>query len=179
MMRMNSTDITQIGTIINSHGVKGEVKVMPITEDDDLFLESDQLIIDEGGQQRVLTVIRSRPVKHYWLIQFDEIRDMDAAKGLKGAGICVEDNRLRPLDEDEYFIHDLIGAKVYSTEEEYLGVVTYFFEAGSQGVCEVTDENGVFLFPASQEVLKEIDPGRKIVINLLPGLVELNRKRGD
>ncbi len=175
MRYMNSADFTQIGTIINSHGVKGEVKVMPITEDGDLFLDSDQLIIDVDGRQHIYTVLSSRPAKHYWLIQFDEIRDMDAAKSLKGAGVCVEDTRLRPLEDNEYFIHDLIGAKVYSTESQYLGVVTGFFDVGSQGVCEVTDENGLFLFPASQEVLKEIEPGRKVVINLLPGLVDLNR----
>lgn len=148
---------------------------MPITEDDDLFLEQEHLIIDDGNRQQQFSVLRSRPVKHYWLIQFDEVRDMDAAKSLKGAGVCVADSQLRPLDDDEFFIHDLIGAKVYSTKEQYLGVVTDFFEAGSQGVCEVTDDSGSFLFPASQEVLKEIDPGRKVVINLLPGLVELNR----
>lgn len=172
---MMSADFTRIGTIVNSHGVKGEVKVMPITDDVELFLDLEELIIDRGETQQVFSVVRSRPVNHYWLIQFEEIRDMDMAKAMKGAGICVEDSLLRPLDDDEFFIHDLIGASVYSTEDEYLGKLTDFFDAGSQGVCEVTDESGSFLFPATQEVLKDIDPGRKVVINLLPGLVDLNR----
>jgi len=172
---MDSVDLTQIGTIINSHGIKGEVKVMPITEDVELIYRLDQLIIDEGGQQQLFNVLRARSAKNYWLIQFDEVRDMDAAKKLKGASVRVNDGELRPLEKDEFFIHDLISAKVYSTEDEYLGVITGFFEAGNQGVCEVTDENGMFLFPASQEVLKEIVPGEKVIINLLPGLRDLNR----
>jgi 16S rRNA processing protein RimM len=172
---MESANLTQIGTIINSHGIKGEVKVMPITEDGDLIHRLDRLIIDDGGQQKLFNVLRARAAKNCWLIQFDEVRDMDAAKSLKGAGICVDDSELKPLDEDEFFIHDLISAKVYSTDDEYLGVITGFFEAGSQGVCEVTDESGMFLFPTSQEVLKEIVPGEKVIINLLPGLRDLNR----
>ncbi len=172
---MSAEGYTQIGTIINSHAIKGEVKVLPITEDLDLFLDLDQLTIDDGESQRAFTVLRSRSVKNYWLIQFDEIRDMDAAKALKGAGVYVEDDCLRPLDEDEFFIHDLVGTKVFSTEDQYLGIVTGFFEAGNQGVFEVKDDDGMFLFPASREVLKEIDPGQKVIINLLPGLVDLNR----
>jgi 16S rRNA processing protein RimM len=172
---MSAEGYTQIGTIINSHGIKGEVKVLPSTEDLDLFLDLEQLSIDDGESQRAFTVLRSRSVKNYWLIQFDEIQDMDAAKSLKGAGVYVEDDCLRPLDEDEFFIHDLVGTKVFSTEDQYLGVVTGFFEAGNQGVFEVKDDDGMFLFPASREVLKEIDPGQKVIINLLPGLVDLNR----
>jgi len=172
---MSAEGYTQIGTIINSHGIKGEVKVLPITEDLDLFLDLDELAIDDGESQRAFTVLRSRSVNNYWLIQFDEIQDMDAAKALKGAGVYVEDGCLRPLDEDEFFIHDLVGTKVYSTEDQYLGVVTGFFEAGNQGVFEVKDDDGMFLFPASREVLKEIEPGQKVIINLLPGLVDLNR----
>lgn len=172
---MGTVDYTCIGTIVKSHGIRGEVKVMPITGDEALFLEQKQLIIDEGERQQLLTVVKSRPVQHYWLIQFDEVRDRDAAEAFRGAGVCVKDALLRPLDEDEYFIHDLIDAEVVSTDGQYLGVVTGYFEAGTQGVCEVTDETGMFLFPASKEVLREIDPGRRVVINLLPGLQELNR----
>lgn len=172
---MDSAGYTQIGIITNSHGIKGEVKVLPSTEDVDLFSELDELIVDEGGRQNQFRVLRARPAKNYWLIQFDEVRDMDAAKMLKGAAVCVDDSKLRPLAEDEFFIHDLVGAKVFSTENDYLGVITGFFEAGPQSVFEVTDERGTFLFPGSQEVLKDIVPGEKVIINLLPGLVDLNR----
>ncbi len=175
MKTMGSASLTQIGTIITSHGIKGEVKVIPVTEDVDLINRMDRLFVDEGEQQRQFTVLRARSAKNCWLIQFDEVCDMDAAKRLKGAGVWVDDCELRPLDEDEFFIHDLITAKVYSTENEYLGVITGVFEAGNQSVFEVTSEQGMFLFPASQEVLKDIVPREKVIINLLPGLLELNR----
>jgi len=148
---------------------------MPATADVNLIKRVDRLIIDEGERQHQFTVLRARPANTCWLIQFEEVCDIDAAKKLKGAGVWVDDCKLKPLDEDEFFIHDLIDAKVYSTKDEYLGVITGFFEAGNQGICEVTSEQGMFLFPASQEVLKEIMPGEKVIINLIPGLLDLNR----
>jgi len=166
---------TRIGTIVKSHGIRGEVKVMPITDDETLLFEQEQLIIDEGNRQQVLTVDKSRWIGRCWLIQFQEIRDRDAADSLKGAGVCVEDGLLRPLADEEFFIHDLIGAEVVSTAGDYLGVVCGFFLAGTQGVCEVRAESGTFMFPASKEVLREIDPGRRVIVNLVPGLKELNR----
>ncbi len=173
---MHASDVTpEVARQANDLYWTGDRSVNQITEDLDLFLDLDQLTIDEGESQRVFTVLRSRSVKNYWLIHFDEIQDLDAAKALKGSGVYVEDDCLRPLDEDEFFIHDLVGTKVFSTEDQYLGIVTGFFEAGNQGVFEVKDEEGLFLFPASREVLKEIDPGKKVIINLIPGLVDLNR----
>lgn len=172
---MNLEGIIQIGTIINSHGTKGELKVLPTTDDPDIFLELDELTIVEDNQKVNYSIINARETKKCWLLTLDQIADMDSAKKLKGKGLFTEEINIRPLEEDEFFVHDLLGSTVYSTEEELLGKITDYFEAGSQGVCEVTTETGSFLFPTSAEILKEVVPPDKVVIHLVPDLLDLNR----
>ncbi|MCP4750568.1 MAG: 16S rRNA processing protein RimM [Proteobacteria bacterium] len=174
---MDREGITQIGEIINSHGIKGELKVVPTTGDPEMFLELDRLILLENDRRSEVSIVNARPAKNCWLIRLAEIGDMSSAKKLKGCGLYVEDEKLRPLDEDEVFIHDLMDAKVYSTDNQYLGIITHYFEAGPQGVCEVTLDGESFLFPATREVLREVAPPDKVVIHLLPELRDLNIKR--
>ena len=168
--------IRQIGEIINSHGNKGELKVVPLTDDTDLFLRCQSVILLVGEQRRLFDVIKAKPVKNTWIVQLAGISNIESAKKLKKIGIYVREDQLKPLAEDEFFIDDLLHTKVYTTEGEFLGTITNYFEVGSHGVCEVTDNNESFLFPTTQEVLKIIEPAKKVVIQLIPGLRELNRK---
>lgn len=172
---MDFTGITQIAVIINSHGLKGELKISPLTDDPEIFQQDTLIILNNDNQPQAYSVIKARPFKKYfWLIQFNEIQDIDTARNMKGKGIYLEDEKLRPLEEDEFFIHDLIKAEVYSTDNQYLGIITNYFEAGTQGVCEVNYNKEKFLFPVTNEVLKEIIPAEEVIINLLPELRDLN-----
>lgn len=173
---MTEDDSIQIGIIINSHGVKGEVKVIPTTDDPELFLRLAEVIVKGENHEQVFSMAGVREVKNHWLILFDEVRDIEGAKGLKNCGIFVPSGWVRPLEEDEFFIHDLMDSKVYSTEDEYLGIITGYFDAGPQGICEVTGDD-VFLFPTSAEILREVIPPDKVIIHLVPNLRELNRKK--
>ena len=168
--------IRQIGEIINSHGNKGELKVIPLTTDEEIFQKSENLTLIVDNQRQDVEVISARPVKNFWIIQISGINDIDSAKNIKNAGIFVNEDQLKPLADDEFYIDHLLNAKVYSTENEYLGTITNYFDAGPQGVCEVTDGDKILLFPTTQEVLKTIVPAEKVVVNLIPGLRELNRK---
>ena len=175
---MDLEGIIQIGAIVTSHGVKGEVKVMPLTDDPEIFYELEQLtLIQKNGAKKQVSLIDAREVKKYWLLKFDEIKDMTTALTYKGAGIFTGEENIRPLDEDEFYIHDLIDCKVYSTDNQYLGVITNYFDAGSQGVCEVKSDDDSFLFPTSDEILVEIIPSEKVVINLIPELRDLNKRK--
>lgn len=174
---MTENDIIQIGIIINSHGVKGEVRVIPTTDEPELFLRLEEVIVKGENHEQVFSMAGAREVKNHWLILFDEVRNIESAKGLKNSGLFVPFDRVRPLEEDEFFIHDLMDSKVYSTEDEYLGIITGYFEAGPQGICEVTGNDDVFLFPTSAEILREVIPPDKVIIHLVPNLMELNRKK--
>lgn len=100
---------------------------------------------------------------------------MDTAKSLKGCGLYCKESLLRPLEEDEFYLNDLFDTEVYSTEGEYLGIVTDYFDNGEHGVCEVSDGDESFMFPTTQEILKDVVPGEKVVIFLVPNLRDLNK----
>ncbi len=175
---MDLEGIIQIGAIVTSHGVKGEVKVLPLTDDPEIFYELEQVtLIQKNGVKKQVSLINAREVKKYWLLKFDEIKDMNTALTYKGAGIYTDEDNVRPLASDEFYIHDLIGCRVYSTDNQYLGVIANYFDAGTQGVCEVKSDKESFLFPTSDEILVDIIPSEKIVINLIPELRDLNKRK--
>jgi 16S rRNA processing protein RimM len=174
---MSLSGIIQVGLIVNSHGLKGEMKVLPQTDDPEIFHRLEELICLQGNERTIRPLTAAREAKNHWLIKLEGVKDIDAAKLLKGEALYTTEDQIRPLGEDEFFIHDLINAKVYSTDDCYLGTIFNYFEAGSQGVCEVQSEAGDFLFPASQEVMKEIKPNGDVIIQLIPELITLNRKK--
>ncbi|MBU2514811.1 ribosome maturation factor RimM [bacterium] len=173
-MSEDTEGIRQIAAIINTHGIKGELKVMPLTDDPEIFLRLEELIVLKDNRKERHSLTGAREAKNHWLLKFDQITDISQAAELKGCALYTEESNLRPLDEEEFFIDDLINSKVYSTDDQYLGKITKYFEAGPQVVCEVDTEDGTFLFPTSAEVLKEIIPPDKVIINLIPGLMDLN-----
>ncbi len=172
---MNLNNIRQIGKIFNSHGVKGEVKVASYTSYPEIYASLGQVTLIGKETKQVYKVINTRPVKDHWLFKLEGVENMDQAKDLKGFDIYVSEDELIPLAEDEFLISDLIDAKVYSTENAYLGKVLNYFDNGEHGICEVKAENGkIFLFPTTKEVLIDIEANDKITINVLPELLELN-----
>ncbi len=173
---MNLEGIRQVGTIFNSHGIKGEVKVASLTSYPEIFHDVKRVILIEGEERVAYPLAKARAAKDHWLFKLDGIESLDQAKMLKNSAIFVEECELKPLAEDEFRISDLLRAEVYSTEDEYLGIITDYFENGEHGICEVRDRDGSFLFPTTKEVLKEVGSEKRVVIRLLPNLKELNRK---
>ena len=174
---MSPEGIIQIGTIINSHGIKGEMKVIPETDDPDIFLRLEELILEHKSKRDIRKLIAAREVKGHWLIKLEGISDIDTAKTYRGRALYTTEDLVRPLGEDEFFIHDLVNSKVFSTDGQYLGTIVNYFDAGPQGICEVQSESDSFLFPTSDEILKEIRPQGEVVIQLIPELLTLNRNK--
>lgn len=172
---MNLNGIRKVGQIFNSHGVHGELKFEALTSYPEDLLSLNELVIVKDEQQISYPVKKIRQVKNHWLVKLDGIDDMDTAKNLKGFGLYCKEDLLRPLGDDEFYLDDLFDLKVYSTEGEYLGVITDYFENGEHGVFEVTNGEESFLFPTTNEVMKEVVPGEKVIIFLLPNLRDLNK----
>jgi len=172
---MNLNNIRQIGKIFNSHGVQGELKVASYTSYPEIYATLDQVILIGKSTKKVYKVINTRPVKDHWLFRLEGVENMDQAKNLKDFDIYVSEDELIPLAEDEFLISDLINAEVYSTENKYLGKIDNYFDNGEHGICEVKMPDGkIFLFPTTKEVLIDIEANSKVVINVLPELLELN-----
>ena len=172
-------DLYQVGAITATHGIRGEVKVFPMTDDVSRFKNMKNLLLDTGKDYMTLEVTSARPQKNLVILKFKGIDDINDIERYKGKGLYVEKEDRVKLKKDEYFIADLIGLKVYLDDSESsCGRLTDVFETGANDVYEVSfdeDINGQssVLVPAIKECIKEVDvDGGYIRIHLLKGLLE-------
>ena len=165
-----------VGRIVNTHGVKGEIKVIPTTEDPKRFKKLKSIFV-EGRKGMITYEIEGvRYHKDFVLLKLKGINDMDAAELLKGSTLKIDRKDSLPLKKDEYYISDLFGLEVYTEEERYLGTLVDIIETGSNDVYVVNKEDREkdLLLPAIKQVIKGVDiENKKMTVHLLEGLEEL------
>lgn len=166
-------DYLAVGKIVNTHGVKGELKVTPITSDLSRFDYLLFVSIKHEGAFKEYRVMSSRIHKNFVLIALKGVETMDEAEKLKGKELFVHRKHAIPLDEDEFFIVDIIGIDVYE-DDKHLGQLTDVLETGSNDVYIVTDNNKKeILIPALKSVIESVDiEGKRMQVRLLEGLVD-------
>lgn len=150
-----------VGKILKSQGIKGEVKVLPITDDVTRFKKLKTVFIDEN-EYKVESV---RIDSSFAYVKFCEVTDRNTADTLKDKEILIDRKDAVKLPEGSYFVVDLIGCKVF-VEEKEIGTLTYVLDyTGSANVYEVTLPSGkTMMFPALKKVLKNIDVQNKIIV---------------
>ena len=166
-------DYLAVGKVVNTHGIKGEIKVMPITSDISRF---DYLLFVTAyyeGMFKEFRVLGCRIHKGFVLIKLKGIDTMDDAEKLKGQELLVHRKHAIELEEDEYFICDLIGIDVYE-EDKLLGQLTDVLETGSNDVYVIQDINKKeILIPALRSVVESVDiKGKRIQVKLPEGLID-------
>lgn len=171
-------DLYQVGAITATHGIKGEVKVFPMTDDISRFKNMKNLLLDTGKDYMTLEVENVRAQKNLVILKFKGIDNINDIERYKGKGLYVEKENRVKLKKDEYFIADLIGLNVYFDDREgVVGKITDVFETGANDVYEVTFDETIsgaesVLVPAIKDCIKEVDvEGGFIKIHLLKGLL--------
>ena len=170
-------ELFQVGSITQTHGIKGEVKVFPMTDDISRFKNMKNLLLDGGKDGYInLEVENVRPQKNLVILKFKGIDNINDIEKYKGKGLYVtKDNRVE-LKEDEYFIADLIGCDVFldDNSNDKFGKITDVFETGANDVYEITlEDGGTVLVPAIKECIIDVNVDEnKMVIHLLEGLME-------
>ena len=164
----------RIGVITTTHGLKGEVKVFPTTEDPGRFSELETCYLKEKDGYRPLKVSTVRYFKNLVILGFEEYTDIEQVMPLKNKELYVDREHAIPLEEGEYYIADILGCDVYDEEGRKLGILEDYLETGAQDVYRIRRDNGKeFLIPAVDEFIREVDvEGRKMVIRLIPGMVD-------
>ena len=166
-------DLTWFATIVGAHGIKGAVRVKFFTETPEYYLSVKLFYLENEGQLLPLKVSRILPSKKGWIILFEEIEDRNAAENIKGCRLLLPDEQLKPLESDEFFVHQLIGCRVEDQNGRFLGEVVDFLETGANNVYEVHNGESEFLIPDVPHVVLELDLEKQlIVIDPLPGLIE-------
>ncbi|WP_019879497.1 ribosome maturation factor RimM [Succinispira mobilis] len=162
---MNKNKII-IGKILAPHGVRGEVRIKPLTELPERFLTLLELNIEEYGQ---LKVEQARFHKQFVLVKLAGIEDMNAAEKLRGHNIVMDKADLGNLPEGRYYAFEIEGLEVYDTENNFLGKIIEVLQTGSNDVYIVKNNEGKeLLIPALKKVVKNIDLSEgKMLVSLL------------
>ena len=166
----------QVGVITSTHGVRGEVKVFPTTDDPARFKKLKQVILDTGKEDMELEITGVKFFKNMVILKFKGIDDMDTANKYRQKSLYVTRENAVKLEKNEYFIADLIGLAVSSEEGEDLGFINDVLQTGANDVYVIkkTGEEDLLL-PAIKDCVKEVDiEGGKMVVHVLPGLRNLN-----
>ncbi len=161
----------KVGKIVNTHGVKGCMKCLPLTDDMERFDELEYVYTEKDDIKRRINDVWYRKGMVY--IMLEDINDMDTAESFRDTFVSILEDQLRELPEDSYYLFDLEGMEVYSTLGEYLGKINIIYQTGANDVYEIVNGNKTFLIPAVKDVVKEVDiKNKKMVINVIEGLLE-------
>ncbi|GAA0445322.1 ribosome maturation factor RimM [Lentibacillus halophilus] len=169
------TQMLNVGKIINTHGVQGEVKVQRITDFDDRFDIGNQLVlVNEDSQELVLTIDGHRIHKGFDLIHFKGYDTINDVEWFKGKHLQISENQLTELDENEYYYHEIIGCSAYLTDGSYLGSIKEILSPGANDVWVVKREQGKdVLVPYIENIVQEVDvAAQKVVIEPMEGLLD-------
>jgi len=169
-MEIIMNDILEIGQIVNTRGLKGEVKVMPWCDDPIIFEELEYIIIDD--MEYDIDYVKYH--KNFVILKLDGINHINEAEKYRNKTIFVEREMLGELPEGTYYICDLIGCQVKTISGEILGEIEDVIKTGSNDVYSVKNDTGKpILIPVIEEVVKEVNiDGRYVMVELLKGLID-------
>lgn len=168
-------DYFEIGKIVNTQGVKGDVRVMPMTDDITRFELLKEVDIKSKNEIKHLTIERVWYHKQFVILKFKEIHDMTAADKLRGGIIIIPPEQALPLNEDEFYIKDLYGMVVETVDGESLGEIADVLFTGANDVYSVKNKQTgkEILIPAIKQCILKVDTAnKKMIVALLEGLRE-------
>jgi 16S rRNA processing protein RimM len=166
-------DLFTVAQVLRSHGRRGEVVLRPQTDHLDSLTSASGVYLGHKAIQPV-PVESIRLHKGNPLLKLEGVDDMDSAGALKGIEICLPVEELPPLEEGEYFLHDLVGSTLLDHNGETIGLVDNFMETGGPPLLTGTRMDGKeFMVPFASGTIDEVDL-KKGTIRLvdLPGLIE-------
>ena len=167
-------DLLQVGAITQTHGLRGEVKVFPTTDDVKRFKKLKEVILDTGKEKMVLEIESVRFFKQFAILKFKGFDNINDIERYKGKNLFVTRENAVKLKKDEYFIADLIDVKIYDEQDAYMGVLKDVIVTGANDVYEIALEDGrTLLLPAIKQCVLDVDmEQRKMKVHVLDGLLD-------
>lgn len=163
----------EIGKIINTHGVKGEVKVLPLTDDARRYDKLKSVLIEEKGLSIKYDIEQVRYNKGFILLKLVGVENMEQAEQLRNHVLKVHRKDAVKLPEGSYFICDIIGLQVIDIEGKEIGEIADVLKTGSNDVYVIKKEEKEILVPALKTVVKEIDlDAGRMIVDLPEGILE-------
>lgn len=184
---MAEPEYALVGLIRKAQGIRGEVVVEPLTDKPDVVFASGSRVFAGNAQgdpavargvrgeeePTTLTIETSKPFKKGLIVQFEELRDRDSAELWRGRYLLARFSELPPPEEDEVYLHDLIGMKVEGRSGEQLGEVSTFYELPHGVLLDVKTAAGSSLVPYRPEIVVRVDlAARTVIVDESLGLIK-------
>ena len=167
-------DFLQVGKIVNTHALQGEVKVVSNSDfKEDRFKKGSTLVIDFNGEHVEVTVATHRVHKGADLLKFKHLNSINDVEKYKGCALLVSTDDLEELEENEFYYFEIIGCEVVTTDGEKIGEISEILETGANDVWVVKRQGQKdALIPYIEDVVKDVDIDAKTVtIQVLEGLL--------
>ena len=166
-------DLLKVGVITTTHGVRGEIKVFPTTDDAERFLELEYVLLDTGRELRRLDIKNVRFFKNLVILKFDGIDNINDIEKYKGKDLWIPREEAQELGEDEYYIADLQGLEVVLEDGTEFGTLRDVMETGANDVYIIdSNEHGEVLLPAIKECILDVDLEKNtMTVHLMKGLL--------
>ncbi len=164
----------QVGVISSTHGIRGEVKVFPTTDNVKRFKKGITLILDTGKEERQLIVEGVKFFKQFVILKFEGIDNINDIEKYKSKSLYVTRENAIKLKKNEYFIADLIGVQVWEDNGDFLGELKDVIGTGANDVYVIKQENGKdILLPAIKECILSVEiEEKKMTVHVMEGLRE-------
>ena len=168
-------DLLQVGIITSTHGVRGEVKVYPTTDDPRRFRRLKEVVLDTGREKLNLEIEGVKFFKQFVILKFKGLDNINDIEKYRQKSLNVTRKNAVRLQRDEYFIADLIGLKVQDEDGTELGTVKDVIETGANDVYEVEMADGrSLLLPAIKQCILNVDVENGMMqVHVLEGLLDL------
>ena len=166
-------DLLKVGVITTTHGVRGEVKVYPTTDEPERFLELDYVLLDTGKELKRYDISNVKLFKNLVILKFDGVDNINDIEKYKGKELWIPREEGRELGEDEYYIADLLGMKVLLEDGTEFGTLKDVMETGANDVYVIDSrEHGEVLLPAIKECILDVDLDENaMTVHLMKGLI--------
>ena len=166
----------KVGKIVNTHSLKGEVKVISSTDfEEERFKKGSKLLITRGNQLIREVIVESyRNHKNFLLVKFEGIDSVEEAEKLKNLQIKIDSDEVGKLEENEFYFHEIIGCQVFDENDRNLGEIIDILTPGANDVWVIKGEEGKeILIPYIEDVVKKIDiTNKKVNIEVMEGLID-------
>ncbi len=160
-----------IGKIVNTQGIKGELRVVPTTDEPERFKLLDSIFAQSKDICAEYEIESVRYHKQFVLLKLKGIDDMTSAEKLKGCEVKISEDKALPCGKDEYYIRDLYDMEVVTDTGENLGLITDIIFTGANDVYVVKNEQNEILVPAIKQCILNVDTAnKKMTVRLLEGL---------
>lgn len=166
-------DLLKVGVITSTHGIRGEVKVFPTTDDVQRFRKLKEAILDTGKEKQTVKIENVKFFKQFVILKFEEIDDINEVEKYKGSSLFVTRENAVRLNRDEYFIADLIGMRVLTDDGALEGTLKDVMETGANDVYVIElDDGRELLLPAIKECVLAVDTKQgQMKVHILEGLL--------